>query len=386
MSGRISADLGRLNQLAAALDGLSNQVDALRANLTSAVSPALRGDVPEYWTISAQAAGASGALGDLSSGLRGRAGMIRRWTASMARVEQMLVLYRFQLRLQGRATLGWQAVPARPQSFDEWARSPQTAQLREDLIVLAMGQGMGRLPGIPRLADGTVDLKAGLGFLEAKGVAVGAAWNVFAAGYALEKIYGVDDDGNRYSRYDRIGGAVDLLAVSAGGGSSIASMLGWGRTATALGGATRFLGAAGLVHTAGSVGWTYGSHLRTGFELDDAAGRSSLDRINQQTAQRVQLGTRFGPTGTSVAAADAVVNYTTLGVYKGAQWAGRQVWPEAPPPDEIDPHKQAQLLDVFRQAHPGAQVVPLDGQFIVKLPSGDEVHSFFVDNTRLVIR
>ena len=376
MSSRIAVDIGKVQQLATSLDGLAQQVEALRTNLGAAVRPAQRGDVPELPSITAQFMIADTTLRSLGADVRGRSSMVRGYALSMARVEAMLAIYRYQLRLQGMASLGWNPL-GHPAGTPAALRGPAADELRNALLNVAVGYGIERLPGLPRLADGTLDLTKGVGFLAAKGIVVKSAWNVWTMGSGLGTALSSDKD-----PVTRIGGGLDFLAGGAASGTVALEVLGLGGTAAhgALAASAPWLGTA-------AAGWTIGNaigtHQRQGFEADDAAGRSSLQRINQTTLDRMQ---QFGPAGTPLVAAEAGLNYSTLGVYKGSQAVARHFYPEAPQPDEIDATRQAQLLAAVRQLHPDAQVVPLDGRFIVKVPNGAAVDSFFIDNTKLTIQ
>lgn len=380
MSSRIAADIGRIQQLATSLDGLSQQVDLLRASLATAVRPAERPDVPEAAAITSQAVFAGSALSGLAGDLAGRSGMVRNYATSMARVEAMLAIYRYQLRIQGLASLGWN--PLGPRGGQAAAlQGPAADELRTALMNVAIGYGVERLPGLPRLADGTLDLTKGVGFLAAKGIVIKSAWNVWSMGSGL----GTALDGGK-DPVTRVGGGLDFAAGGAGSGAVALEILGFGGTAAhgALVASAPWLGTAAAGY---AIGNAIGTHQRQGFEADDAAGVSSLDRINQQTVHRQQQLGGLGFPGSMVVAGEAGLNYSTLGVYKGSQAVARHFYPDAPQPDEIDANRQAQLLAAVRELHPDAQIVPLDGRFLVKVPNGaGAVDSFFVDNTKLTIR
>lgn len=375
MSSRIAANIGQIQQLATSLDGLSQQVERLRANLDAAVRPAQRPDVPEAASITAQASFAGSALSSLAGHLAGRSRMVRNYATSMARVESMLAIYRYHLRIQGMASLGWN--PLGQQAGTAAAlQGPAGDELRNALLNVSVGYGIERLPGLPRLADGTLDLTQGVGFVAAKAIAVKSAWNVWSMGSGLGTAMNSGKD-----PVTRIGGGLDFVAGGAASGTVALEMLGLGGTAAhgALAASAPWLGTAAAGY---GIGNAIGTYQRQGFEADDAAGRSSLERINQQNLGRLQ---QYGPN--PVVAARAGLDYSTLGVYKGAQAVARHFHPDAPQPDEIDANRQAQLLAAMRNLHPDAAVVPLDGRFIIKVPNGaGAVDSFFVDNTKLTIR
>ena len=374
---RISANIGQIQKLATSLDGLSQQVETLRTALDAAVRPALRPDVPEAGAITSQASFAGIALTGLAGSIAGRSGMVRGYATSMARVEAMLAIYRYQLKIEGLSRLGWHAPGARADSV---LQGPAADELRTDLLNVALGYGIERLPGLPRLADGTLDLAKGVGFLAAKGIVVKGAWNVWSMGSALGTIYDPKSDG-----LTRFGAGLEFGAGLTGSGAVALEILGFGGSAghAALVGGARFLGPAAAGYT---IGHGIGTYKRQQLEADDAAGVSSLERINMTTMQRQQQLGRFGLAGNAVVAGEAGLNYGTLGVYRGSQAIARQIWPDTPQPDEIDANRQAQLLAAVREIHPDAQVVPLDGKFIVKVPNGAAVDSFFVGNTKLTIR
>jgi hypothetical protein len=134
---------------------------------------------------------------------------------------------------------------------------------------------------------------------------------------------------------------------------------------------------------------TYGvaSHYQRGFEADDAAGRSSAERINQQYQQRMTSGAARVPIVRTAIAVETAGQYSILGVNKASKAIARQIWPDTPLPDEIDGHTQATLLAGFRELHPDARVVPLDGNFLVKIPNANgTVDVVRVDNDEVRTR
>lgn len=389
MSRRIIADLRRLTGLAATLDGLAQQAEALKANLATAVRPAERGDVPELAEITAGHMSARAAIAKLTGDLAGQVAALRSYAAALARVETILALYRYRLYLQAFGSTG-----SNPFGFAATSgigpggsrRDPGAERLRKDLLNIGLSMGMEMAPGLPQTADGALDLTKGVGFLGAKSIALKTAY----VPWSLVQGYATATDETK-PQGERLGAAMDFAVGMTGAYGGALRVVGTGlgsNLATKAG--TALTGAAGRAFwpvAAYQASYALASHHQREFEADDAAGRSSAQRINQQFQARLTSPVASVPGVRNVIAAEAGFNYVTLGVHTASKAIAKRIWPDTPQPDELDPHTAATLLGHVKQFHPDARVVPLDGVFLVKIPDGaGKVDVVRIDNDELRTR
>jgi hypothetical protein len=389
MTRRIVADIRRLSGLAATLHGIGQQAEALKANLATAVRPAQGGDVPEAAEIAAGHMSARAALAQLSGDIAGQVAAIRSYAQALVRVETILALYRYRMYLQAFGSTG-----TNPFGFAATSgigpgggrRDPGAEQLRKDLVNLGLAAGMELAPGLPTTAEGALDLTKGVGFLGAKSIALKTAF----APWSMVMGWKTATDETK-ARGERLGAAMDVTVGMVGGYGSLLKVAG-----TGLGSGMLTKGGSALTGAAGRAFWpvavyqgsyALSSHYQRGFEADAAAGRSSLDRINQQVAGRMSSPIASVPGARNVIAVEAGYHYVNLGVHEASKAIAKKIWPDTPPPDELDAHTTATLLGHVKEFHPDARVVPLDGEFLVKVPDGTgKVDVVRVDNDELRIK